>query len=107
MATDALDRLRSESVRRTESDSFRSAYDLCKEALITNGWSQEEISELSGILKVDLSEGPGIERPFPMKLEERRASWKQWFCEKNKAIGINERIRAGIDLVKKERKEAA
>ena len=107
MATDALDRLRSESARRTESDSFHSAYDLCKEALITNGWSQEEISELSGILKVDLSEGPGIERPFSMTLEERRAGWKQWFCEKNGAIGINERIRAGIDLAKKERKEAA
>ena len=97
----AGDQIREMSARKLESDSFRSAYDLCKEALITNGWSQEEISELSGILKVDLSEGPGIERPFPMKLEERRASWKQWFCEKKKAIGINERIRAEIVLEKK------
>ena len=84
-----------------DSEAFRAAYNLCKEALITNGWSQEEISELSGILKVDLSEGPGIERPFPMTLEERRESWKKWFCEKNKAIGINERIRAEIVLEKK------
>lgn len=94
MATSALDRLRAANEKKNESEAFRADYAAYRETL-----SPEDAEELAEILRVDLAEGPGVERPFPMTLEERRACWRDWFkgkLTKNTAAGINGRIRSAI-----------
>lgn len=94
MTMTAAEKVAAMAARKRESDEFRALYDAYKE-LIT----QEEAEELAEILRVDLAEGPGVERPFPMTLEERRACWRDWFkgkLTKNTAAGVNGRIRAAL-----------
>ncbi len=83
--------------KEAESEAYRNDYDACKLALIDQGWTADELAELQGILLIDLADGPGVERPFPLAKDERRALWWNWFKEKVTpagAAGINQRIRA-------------
>ena len=93
------ERLSALAASKRESEAFRADYDACKESLAAEGWTREAFEELAEILKVDLADGPGVERPFPMTLDERRACWRGWFREKiakNPVAGINARMRDSI-----------
>jgi len=92
----AGDTFRAMAAQKADSDAYRDEYDACKLALIEQGWTAEELAELAGILLIDLADGPGVERPFPLAKDERRALWRNWFKEKVTAAGaagINQRIR--------------
>ena len=97
-----VDQLRALSAKKADSESFKAAYGLCKDELRAMGWTDEHMAELAEILAVDLAEGPGVERPFPMTLEERRACWRNWFAfyiiHTDGVAGIQQRIEARILL---------
>lgn len=91
------DRLRALSAKKAESDAFRQQYDDCKAALVEQGWTADAIEELQAVLLLDLAEGAGVERDFPMPLAERRECWANWFKSKvaESVSGVNQRIRQG------------
>lgn len=102
----AADRVKAMAGKKRESDSFRLMYEICKEVLLDEGWSEEDLKELHDSLMLDMGSGPGADRPFPMTGEERRECWKNWMAEKigtsANAKGVTERIRASIQQKQKE-----
>lgn len=42
------------------------------------GWPSDEIAEMDGIIKADVAEGPGAERPFAFPRQERLDCWANW-----------------------------
>jgi hypothetical protein len=95
----AEERLRALSERKADSERFRAAYALCKESLVEQGWSESDLADLYAVLAADLAEGPGVERPFVLTLDERRSAWRAWFAFHvlaGRSSGVQERIRAAI-----------
>lgn len=79
-----------------EIEEMRQLFGAAREALERDGWTPEEIAEMSRMVGEDLKDeaGPGAERPFPMTFEERRECWRNWFAGKiGPAAGINQRMR--------------
>lgn len=98
-APDAVEMVRAMAASKASGDALKAAYALCKAEFIQQGWLAEELEELSQILKVDLGEGPGVERPFRIAQAERRALWMNWFLEKTLpdwSAEVTARIRAEI-----------
>ena len=77
---DSVSRVRAMRDEQARRDALKQQYEACKRSLVESfGWSEDDIRELQEVLKIDLAAGPGVERPFPMSLEERRECWLKWF----------------------------
>jgi hypothetical protein len=93
----AMERVAALRAKQGEPEDTRAEFNACVSELSADDWSREDLLEMKDAMKTDL------------EANRNRAEWRNWFRSKvtysDKVVGINERIRARIADLKKEKIE--